>query len=401
MISDWVAKLLDILYSFTGSWGIAIILFTLLIRAITHPLNKKQAVSMQKMQRLQPQIKVLQEKFKNDKEALNRETMQLYKDHKINPMAGCLPLLVQLPIFILLYQVLIKLVSTAGFSATFLGIDLGGSVYTMVIEACNASTASYIEEAIKGIVDNTGLTIDVINKLITNSGITEEVLNNLIAIAEFTEETLNGLVINMEQTEGIVESIIMSKDLTLDVLKDSVINAGIAEDIINSLVVNTKLTGDVLRDIVFNAGLTEGAMRELASNTGFTKEVIKNLYILKVMPSNSIGMFNVGYAVLNNPAGLVNVNFYLANSLILLANGGLMWYQQKLTSSGNPQMAAMSIMMPILITFICLSLPGGVLLYWGVSSLLAAAQQLLTAKRTKQEMKEKPALYKDKPMGNH
>lgn len=274
-ISDWVAKLLDILYSFTGSWGIAIILFTLIIRAITHPLNKKQVVSMQKMQRLQPQVKVLQEKFKNDKEALNRETMQLYKDNKVNPMAGCLPLLVQLPIFILLYQVLIKLVSTAGFSATFLGIDLGGSVYSTVIEACAASTV------------------------------------------------------------------------------------------------------------------------------GLSEEVISGLQYLKNMSSVNLGITNVGYAVLNNPAGLLNFNFYLANSLVLLANGGLMWYQQKLTSSGNPQMAVMSIMMPILITFICLSLPGGVLLYWGVSSLLAAVQQLITAKRTKQEMKEKPALYKDKPMGNH
>jgi YidC/Oxa1 family membrane protein insertase len=78
-----------------------------------------------------------------------------------------------------------------------------------------------------------------------------------------------------------------------------------------------------------------------------------------------------------------------------------MWVQQRFTSSGNPQMAAMNIMMPILITFICLSLPGGVLLYWGVSSLLAVTQQAYTSKRTKIEMKEKPVLYKDKPMGNH
>jgi len=274
MISNWVARLLETLYSFTGSWGIAIILFTLLVRMVTHPLTKKQMDSMQKMQRLQPQMKVLQEKFKNDKEALSRETMLLYKENKISPLAGCLPLLIQIPIFILLFQVLNTLVSTEGFSATFLGVDLGGSVYSTVVEACNATTV------------------------------------------------------------------------------------------------------------------------------GLTEEIIENLAILKGWPSTDLGITNVGYAVLNNPAGLLNFSYYIANSILLLVIGFLTWYQQKLTSSGNPQMVAMNIIMPIFLTWICLSFPGGVLLYWGTTSLLGVVQQLYTSRRVKKEMEEKPTLYRDKPMGN-
>ena len=77
-----------------------------------HPLTQKQMVSMQRMQKLQPRIKVLQNKYGDDKETLNREMMALYKEEKVSPAAGCLPLLIQLPIFILLYRVLYSRGST-------------------------------------------------------------------------------------------------------------------------------------------------------------------------------------------------------------------------------------------------------------------------------------------------
>ena len=98
--------ILNFFYGITHSYGFSIILLTVLVRILLHPLNHKQLVSMQKMQKLQPRLKVLQEKYANDKEQLNKETMQLYKENKVNPAAGCLPLLVQLPILILLFRVL-------------------------------------------------------------------------------------------------------------------------------------------------------------------------------------------------------------------------------------------------------------------------------------------------------
>ena len=101
-----VTKLLIMLYGFTHNYGVAIILLTILIRVILYPLMQKQMVSMREMQKIQPLMKAIQDKYKNDKERLNKELMALYKEHKVNPMSGCLPLLIQMPILILLFQTL-------------------------------------------------------------------------------------------------------------------------------------------------------------------------------------------------------------------------------------------------------------------------------------------------------
>jgi len=103
---DAFADIIVFFYSFTHNYGIAIILMTILIRALLYPLMQKQMVSMREMQKIQPLMKTVQDKYKNDKERLNKELMALYKEHKVNPMSGCLPLLIQMPILILLFQVL-------------------------------------------------------------------------------------------------------------------------------------------------------------------------------------------------------------------------------------------------------------------------------------------------------
>jgi YidC/Oxa1 family membrane protein insertase len=107
-LGDIFAKIIVFFYSFTHNYGIAIILMTILIRLILYPLMQKQMVSMREMQKIQPLMKGVQDKYKNDKERLNKELMALYKEHKVNPMSGCLPLLIQMPILILLFQVLRK-----------------------------------------------------------------------------------------------------------------------------------------------------------------------------------------------------------------------------------------------------------------------------------------------------
>jgi YidC/Oxa1 family membrane protein insertase len=90
----------------SGNYGIAIILLTMLVRGLMFPLGRKQALSAQKMQSLQPLLKELQVKFKDDKEKLTKETFALYKRHGVNPVSGCLPALIQLPIFVGLWQAL-------------------------------------------------------------------------------------------------------------------------------------------------------------------------------------------------------------------------------------------------------------------------------------------------------
>jgi YidC/Oxa1 family membrane protein insertase len=89
-----------------GSWGLAIVGLTVLIRAILVPLTFRQLKSMQEMQRLAPQINVLKEKYKEDKQRQQQELMKFYQENKINPLASCLPLVMQLPVFISLFYML-------------------------------------------------------------------------------------------------------------------------------------------------------------------------------------------------------------------------------------------------------------------------------------------------------
>src|SRR5438270_5878295 len=89
-----------------GSWGLAIVGLTVVIRAVLVPLTFRQLKSMQEMQRLAPQIQALKEKYKDDKQRQQQEIMSFYREHKINPLASCLPLLLQIPVFISLFYML-------------------------------------------------------------------------------------------------------------------------------------------------------------------------------------------------------------------------------------------------------------------------------------------------------
>src|SRR5436190_24066814 len=89
-----------------ASWGISIILLTVAIRVVLLPLTIKQFHSMQKMQRLTPEIKRVQAKYKQDKQRQQQELMKLYQEHGVNPFGSCLPLVAQLPVFIGLYYML-------------------------------------------------------------------------------------------------------------------------------------------------------------------------------------------------------------------------------------------------------------------------------------------------------
>jgi YidC/Oxa1 family membrane protein insertase len=108
---NWLAMfmysyVLPFLYMILKSWGLAIIAIALLIYGVTYPLTIKSMMSMKRMQQMQPKIKAIQERFKNDPQKLNAEIMDIYRREKINPLSGCLPMLLQMPIFFVLYQVL-------------------------------------------------------------------------------------------------------------------------------------------------------------------------------------------------------------------------------------------------------------------------------------------------------
>ncbi len=109
-----LAALLHWFYSWVGNYGVAIILVTVLIKVVLWPLTAKSYRSMKDMQKLQPKILKLREKYADDREAMNREVMQLYKTFKVNPFGGCLPILLQIPFFIAFYRVLDSLLELRG-----------------------------------------------------------------------------------------------------------------------------------------------------------------------------------------------------------------------------------------------------------------------------------------------
>ena len=109
-VAEPMLRGLKLFHRLTGNYGLDIILLTILIKVLFIPLTHKSFESMQQLQKLQPEMKKLQERYKDDREALNKEVMELYRRHKVNPLGGCLPMLLQLPIFIGLYNALLSAV---------------------------------------------------------------------------------------------------------------------------------------------------------------------------------------------------------------------------------------------------------------------------------------------------
>jgi len=105
-VLDVFESILQFWQGITGSWGMAIILLTFTIRLLILPLTFSSVKSLQKMQVLQPEIKKLQERYKDDKQRMQQEMMKFYKEREVNPLASCLPILLQIPFFIALFELL-------------------------------------------------------------------------------------------------------------------------------------------------------------------------------------------------------------------------------------------------------------------------------------------------------
>jgi len=132
LLSDIFLRFLDFSHQFTRNYGWDIILLTFIIRLILLPLTFSGLRGMKAMQQAQPRVKELQTKYRDDKEKLNKELMALYKEVGFNPISGCLPMVLQIPIFIMLYQVL-RLPEKNGFilvNESFYGLDLTTAAIT-------------------------------------------------------------------------------------------------------------------------------------------------------------------------------------------------------------------------------------------------------------------------------
>jgi len=108
IISNPLFMILSFVFGFVGNWGVAIILVTVMIKLVFYKLTESSGRSMAKMRNLQPRMKALQDRYKDDKPALSAAMMELYKREKVNPAAGCLPILIQMPFFLAFYWVLLE-----------------------------------------------------------------------------------------------------------------------------------------------------------------------------------------------------------------------------------------------------------------------------------------------------
>lgn len=114
-MSLWVLIALEFIHTYVNNWALSIIVLTLLFRALVWPLITTQTKSMFGMQALQPELQKLQKKYKDDREKLTQETMKLYKEAGVNPAGGCLPILLQMPLFIILWRVFVNFEFNQGF----------------------------------------------------------------------------------------------------------------------------------------------------------------------------------------------------------------------------------------------------------------------------------------------
>lgn len=152
LLKGIISVLLNTMHNFTGNFGVAIILSTIVIRIVLLPLTLKQDKSMKSMKKLQPELDKIKAQYKDDPQTMNQKTMELYKENKVNPAAGCLPLLLQLPILWALFGVL-RDPNTVPEGARFLWMQLQVPDPYYVLPILNG-VVSFLQQKLTGSSNN-------------------------------------------------------------------------------------------------------------------------------------------------------------------------------------------------------------------------------------------------------
>jgi YidC/Oxa1 family membrane protein insertase len=323
----WV---MAVLYSAIPSYGIAIILLTIAVRLVLYPLTVKQTKSMQAMQRLQPEIKRLQTKYKNDRQKLNEEMMKFYKENKVNPLSGCLPLVLQLPLFIVLYRLIHDLTATLIAGALVIGgVAVGTAGHTLPE---------------KPTFQNVKVSDGTITKGNLNDSVTADVAD------------IDGKVVG--QLRGTVIDNTVKKSKTD--AKAQVFDP----------------TGKI------QIGTIEGARVDGAKIDANPKHIPKNSQLAKDLRKTPGHMEWLGMDLAKRPSqgkGAEIIGMYLLVALTVVTG----YYQQRQmtartpASAQNQQMQMMGKIFPLFFGFISLQVPAGVVLYFVVSNLWQIGQQAI------------------------
>jgi YidC/Oxa1 family membrane protein insertase len=325
------------LASIVGNYGLAIIVLTVVIRLAMWPLNVSQQRSMKKMQVLQPKLKSIQDRYKSDPQKMQTKMMEFYKEHKFNPMGGCLPLLIQMPIFILLYSALMspQFIQTAG-DSSFLGVNLSTTL---------RATAGISDDGLMGISPN------------------DKFAPGKTATVYLPEETIENVKITAKslETQG---------------------------DIKPGENADFKLSLDNL-DLKFSQ-LDQIQKADITVSNLNTRENEKAVFERKD-----------GLLVASVPTKAVEQSFHWDVLILIAIFGATMWLSQKIMmaankgTTGDPTQEAiqksMGTFMPIMIigTFIIIPIPAGVLLYLVTSNVLQIAQTVIVNKQIDMEEAKK------------
>ena len=138
VFKNWIFDIIQFFFSFCQDWGLAIIVVTIIFRLIISPLMHKQTKSSYQMQKVQPLMQEIQTKFADDPTRMQEEMQKLYAEAKFNPLAGCLPMLLQMPIFIALFQVLREM-------PNYMGSDEGYQFYNLVPNLVMTPSGAFAE----------------------------------------------------------------------------------------------------------------------------------------------------------------------------------------------------------------------------------------------------------------
>ncbi|MBV8980012.1 MAG: YidC/Oxa1 family membrane protein insertase [Acidimicrobiia bacterium] len=349
----WV---MAVLYSVLPSYGIAIILLTVAVRLVLYPLTVKQTKSMQAMQRLQPEIKRLQAKYKNDRQKLNEEMMKFYKENKVNPLSGCLPLVLQLPLFIVLYRLIHDLTVTVISGALILGSAGSGGVAAPVQMTPTGGIAPQTV-ATQNVKVSDGAISTVNGQKVLNGSVTADVLNDGKVVGE-----LHGAVIDGQ----VYKSGTGAKD-------------------------KTKAPAEVL-DPAGKAkiGTIDGAQVPAAPDSradgaklaAHPKHIPETSQLAKDLRKTPGHMEWLGLDLAKRPSqgkGNELIGLYLLVILTVITG----YYQQRQmtartpASAQNQQMQMMGRIFPVFFGFIALQVPAGVVLYFVVSNIWQIGQQAI------------------------
>ncbi|MGI8778508.1 MAG: membrane protein insertase YidC [Acidimicrobiales bacterium] len=311
-------------YDVIPSYGVAIILLTLAVRLLTFPLTAKQARSQQQLQKLQPELKRLQAKYKGDKQKLNEEMMKFYKENHVNPFGGCLPLFIQFPVLIVLYRLIL------GLTRTFI---IGFAIVVGAAVAVGGAPSGPLEG------------VRVQNGHVSNGSLSKGVITKG----------------DLDEAQAVVDGKVVGT-----VTNAKIVNGKIA----TAQVMNGKVLVGTMTDLTVTGGQVAGS----------PKNVPESSSLFRALKASGGKMESWGMNLAkraSETSGSEQVPFVI---LVLLVGATGFYQQRQLTGrlpkeSANSQMAVMGKVFPLIFVFISWSIPAGVVVYFLVSNIWQIGQQ--------------------------